>query len=165
MAMKPREYESTYNGRVVRTDSEDDLRFLYEIERLSTVKIADLFSNKISNKTIARRLKRFGIQARTSRGQDNPMWSGGKKIGKGGYVLIWKPNHPFANSQGYISEHRYAVEQHIGRYLKPSEVVHHINKDRQDNRIENLQLMESNSAHASLESKLRNRDSLGRYVS
>jgi len=38
-------------------------------------------------------------------------------------------------------EHRFVMEQHIGRSLRNGEVIHHINKDRLDNRIENLQLM------------------------
>ena len=37
--------------------------------------------------------------------------------------------------------HRYLYEQHLGRKLTRYEVVHHINGDITDNRIENLQLM------------------------
>ena len=38
-------------------------------------------------------------------------------------------------------EHRYLMEQKIGRKLLSHECVHHINGDPFDNRIENLQLM------------------------
>lgn len=37
--------------------------------------------------------------------------------------------------------HRYLMEKKIGRKLKKDEVVHHINENKLDNRIENLQLM------------------------
>ena len=46
------------------------------------------------------------------------------------------------------------MEQHIGRYLKDDEVVHHKNKIRNDNRIENLQLM-TFKEHASFHMKER----------
>lgn len=49
-----------------------------------------------------------------------------------------------------IDEHRLIMEQHIGRKLSRQEVVHHINGDKRDNRLENLQIMtqdEHNKLH------------------
>lgn len=41
----------------------------------------------------------------------------------------------------HLLEHRWVMEQHIGRPLRRTEHVHHINRDRLDNRIENLELV------------------------
>lgn len=78
-------------------------------------------------------------------------WKGGRYKDGYGYWRIYKPEHPYAHKRGYILEHRWVVEQHIGRYLKPTEVVHHKNRNRGDNRIENLELFDSHSKHISFE--------------
>ena len=80
------------------------------------------------------------------RGSKSPSWKGGR-VNHKGYILIHHPHHPFANSQGYIFEHRLIMEKHIKRFLLPTEVIHHINEIRDDNKIENLLLLHNLGEH------------------
>ena len=58
-----------------------------------------------------------------------------------GYVSVWAPDHPSAHN-GRVLEHRLVAERALGRLLEPWEHVHHVNEDKQDNRLENLQLVD-----------------------
>jgi hypothetical protein len=70
---------------------------------------------------------------------------------KNGYWVVKAPlGHPTCQKNGTIFEHRLVVEKHIGRYLTPIEVVHHINEIRTDNRIENLMLLPNETAHRNI---------------
>jgi hypothetical protein len=70
-----------------------------------------------------------------------------------GYVLILCPDHPHKKHGNYVYEHRLIMEQHLGRYLESSEVLHHINGIPGDNRLENLRLFSSDSKHARAENR------------
>lgn len=82
-------------------------------------------------------------------GAGHPDWKGGRLVDKDGYILIYCPNHPYTRKprKKYVLEHRLVMEHHLKRYLKPSEVVHHHNKNKADNQIENLGLFSKNAEH------------------
>lgn len=80
-------------------------------------------------------------------GPDNPQWKGGRTTDPRGYVLIKVPDHPAADVRGYVYEHRLVAESHLGRYLEPSEEVHHLNENHGDNRWSNLKVCASRLEH------------------
>ena len=65
------------------------------------------------------------------------------------------PYYPMSHN-GSIVRHRLVMAQHLGRCLKPGEIVHHLNKRKQDNRIENLYLLNSGGTHTSIHKILAN---------
>jgi hypothetical protein len=75
-----------------------------------------------------------------SRRERSASWKGGRYITGDGYVKVYEPEHPGADSMGYVSEHRLVMERKLGRPLTSKETVHHKNNTRDDNRPENLQL-------------------------
>lgn len=65
---------------------------------------------------------------------------GSGHISKAGYRMVYRYGHPNSHKNGAVLEHRLVMSEHIGRPLLDTEYVHHINGDRIDNRIENLEL-------------------------
>lgn len=63
------------------------------------------------------------------------------------YRYVKVPDHPYATKKGSVMLCRYVVEQYLGRYLKPEEVVRHIDSDTQNDRIENLIVFEDAKCH------------------
>jgi len=84
--------------------------------------------------------------SKANRLEKNSNWKGGIKKDRN-YILVNSPDHPYKNSYGYVYQHRLVIEEAIGRYLESEEVIHHINGNASDNRIENLMLFASQSEH------------------
>lgn len=81
-------------------------------------------------------------------GPQNNNWRGGKSVASNGYVLVRVgKQHHLSDVRGYAYEHRLVAEQKLGRRLQKGEVPHHINGNRQDNRPENIQVMQSIAHH------------------
>jgi hypothetical protein len=70
-----------------------------------------------------------------------------KRIDNNGYVLVYCPQKTGKKLGQYVLEHRLIMEQKIGRYLKPGEIVHHKNGIKTDNRPNNLQLFSTMTEH------------------
>ncbi len=118
-------------------------------------------SLRISNRTGFSRCNHCcGVETNTAgylphgKMENNPRWKGGRNT-KGHYVYIrLYDNDPYfcmaihsKNGGGEILEHRLIMARHLNRVLASQEHVHHINGNKHDNRIENLELVSRNNHH------------------
>lgn len=67
---------------------------------------------------------------------------------RNGYIARTVWYHPKADSRGYVLEHRLIMEEQLGRILHADEIIHHKNHIRDDNRVENLELLTDQKRHA-----------------
>lgn len=121
---------------------------------------------RISAKLIYKVCKKHGIQCQRTgprSAQGHPEWRGGRIVGKNGYIRVYCPDHPslvpknqrrmekanggYYRKNVYVWEHRLVMEEKLGRFLLPNEVVHHIDGNVQNNHPSNLELFQSNGEH------------------
>lgn len=112
------------------------------------------------------------------KGDKNASWvDKSYKMNSHGYRMLRIIEHPFADKNGWVFEHRVVAEKHLltdsnsinidgKRYLHPDYCVHHLNFDRADNRVENLVVM-TKIEHRIMHNKLNplERDNKGQFVS
>lgn len=107
-------------------------------------------------------------------GSRNPHWKGGVSKDRE-RVKIHRPDHPYANKQGYVYRYRLVMEERLGRYLTEKEIVHHRDENESNDDPSNLEVIDQ-TTHINLHrnkmktpvwrEKLmsRQRDNLGRYA-
>ena len=88
----------------------------------------------------------FKCLLRNRRGDKHPSWKGGRNREGFGYisvqVLPGDKYYEMTKKNGYVMEHRLVMAHHLNRPLDKQEIVHHLNGIRNDNRRENLALVD-----------------------
>ena len=111
------------------------------------------------------------------KGNLNASWKSDEKISHYGYKLVRHIEHPFANCDGFVFEHRLLAEEYLmtdtesieingKKYLRPDLQVHHKDGNKTNNNIDNLMIV-TKAEHRRIHNTLdpRERDSLGRFTS
>lgn len=156
-------------GKPVKYISKEQLDTLYVHTNKSGLEVAQLLG--IGRTTLSRKLKLYGIPEKTiSEVRSQKLWHPSEnqkrklsELGRsqtGANSPSWKEGRSWTGRKAspypivlidgkYIKEHRYVMEQHLGRKLLRTEEVHHRDGNKFNNEVENLQIM-SKSEHSKL---------------
>lgn len=127
----------------------DQVRRLYD-SGLTQSEVGQIVG--LSQRDVWKLMRRCGIDSRPAAKRDqrqekNSSWKGGRTITSGGYIAILMPSHPRAGSNGYVFEHILCAERKLGRPLiwhgsghPESEIVHHIDGNKQNNHESSLEI-------------------------
>jgi hypothetical protein len=124
------------------------LELLYPYRRAKDIvqffngKSLSAITHKVSRLKVSKNLKSlFEIRSKAQSGANSGNFKNYRRTTPKGYIMLYKPNHPNASKHGLVMEHRFVMSNHLGRALNDEERVHHVNENKKDNRIENLQIM------------------------
>ncbi len=147
--MMVRTYEKLIAANKRRAVPVDMSRLRQLLDDLHTIReIASILG--VSVPTIERRMRKKGWKSVRGRGspmEKNHFWKGGRCVDADGYILVKADDHPHCDNRGYVREHRLVMEKELGRYLLPTEVVHHRDKDPANNDPDNLRVFQTNADH------------------
>lgn len=144
--------------------SKEDIELLKEKYLTSTnEELYKLFPNR-SHIAIYKKAYKLGMRkppeiefknrSLANRREKSSNWNGGKYTTSKGYIQILCPEHHRASKNGYVMEHILVFEKATGLSVPDNCVIHHLNGNKKDNRIENLCMMEC-GAHSSFHNKER----------
>jgi IS30 family transposase len=111
-------------------------------EKKTSVEIAEALSTSLT--VVNKHIRRHDIHVER--------YHKGFIVDHAGYKHVKMPEHKNAAKNGYIREHILVMTEHLGRPLEKGECVHHIDRNKANNALENLRLM-THKEHKSLHSR------------
>ena len=136
----------------MKTWTKEEACILYDnYNRVSNDQLAQLIPNK-SKKAIYKKAYKMGLRktkemefvnrSEARAGEKGANWKCGTRKTRKGYVQRLVPDHPRADSTGYVMEHILVWEKETGVPVPRNCCIHHLNGDKTDNRISNLCMMQ-----------------------